>query len=73
MAEFKNKVRREFKYGRPSDTGNAALSLSDLEPCFVIWAVGIVLSLLAFAVSHVIAHFRPLRPRMARRTFRQAW
>ncbi|EEC03781.1 hypothetical protein IscW_ISCW017510 [Ixodes scapularis] len=73
MVEFKSKVRREFKHGRPSDTGNAALKLSDLQPCFVIWAVGIVLSVLAFAVSHVIAHFRPLRARMTRRTVRQAW
>ncbi|CAN8012357.1 unnamed protein product [Ixodes pacificus] len=73
MAEFKSKVRREFKYGRPSETGNAALNLGDLQPCFVIWAVGIVLSVLAFAVSHVIAHFRPLRPRMTRRTVHQAW
>ncbi|XP_029838157.2 uncharacterized protein LOC115321993 [Ixodes scapularis] len=73
MAEFKSRVRREFKYGRPSETGDAALGLSDLQPCFVIWAIGVVLSLLTFAVSHVVAHFRPLRPRMTRHPVRQAW
>ncbi|CAN8032492.1 unnamed protein product [Ixodes persulcatus] len=73
MAELKSRVRREIKYGRPSETGDAALGLSDLQPCFVIWAIGVVLSLLTFAVSHVVAHFRPLRPRLARHPVRQAW
>uniref|UniRef100_A0A147BJM7 Uncharacterized protein n=1 Tax=Ixodes ricinus TaxID=34613 RepID=A0A147BJM7_IXORI len=73
MAELKSRIRREFKYGRPSQTGDAALGLSDLRPCFVIWAIGVVLSLLTFAVSHVVAHFRPLRPRVTRHPVRQAW
>ncbi|XP_042145615.1 uncharacterized protein LOC115316604 [Ixodes scapularis] len=71
IAEFKSRIRREFKYDRPSKTGNVALELSDLRPCFVIWVVGVFLSLRAFAVSHVIARFRSPHIRMTRHTVRR--
>ncbi|XP_029846964.2 uncharacterized protein LOC115329501 [Ixodes scapularis] len=73
LAEFKSRVRREQKYGRPSNTEEETLGLSDFRPCIVVWAVGIGLSFLAFAVSHVVAHFRPPRSRMTRHAVRRAW
>ncbi|XP_040067630.1 uncharacterized protein LOC120840916 [Ixodes scapularis] len=71
IAKFKSRVRREFKYERPSETGDVALELSDLRPCFVIWVVRVVFSLLTFAVSHVIARFRSPHIRMTRHTVLQ--
>ncbi|CAN8016447.1 unnamed protein product [Ixodes persulcatus] len=73
LAEFKSRVRREQKYGRPSNTGEEALGLSDFRPCIVIWVVGIGLSFLAFAVSHVVAHFHPPRSRMTRHAVHRVW
>ncbi|CAN8032296.1 unnamed protein product [Ixodes persulcatus] len=73
LAEFKSRVRRQQKYGRPSNTGEEALGLSDFRPCIVIWAVGIGLSFLAFGISHVVAHFRPPRSRVTRNAVHRAW
>ncbi|XP_029831094.2 uncharacterized protein LOC115315898 [Ixodes scapularis] len=73
LAEFKSRVRREQNYGRPSNTEEEALGLSDIRPCIVIWAVGIGLSFLAFAVSHMVSHFRPPRSRISRHVVRRVW
>ncbi|CAN7946249.1 unnamed protein product [Ixodes hexagonus] len=72
LSKFRGRIRREFKYGQPSPTGESALRFSDIRPCLIIWALGIGLSLLVFAVRSAISRAPPLRPRVSRHRVHKA-